>query len=456
MTSNQRLQGWQTTLFLTVIFLSHYSLFKRCIHASAEDIRLDKIASEDLLVTMIPIWVIMMVAEAVLIKRSRFGDCLTSIFHGLLLKTLQTNLRMSLVIGPYLYIWHHYSVTHAFDQPNCSNSFLVLMIVDFAFYWIHRTGHTISVFWAMHGVHHASEDFNLSTGFRLSLFKPFLDWILFLPLALFFSPHLFVYQQQFHYIYQFWVHTEIVGKLGPLEWFFSTPSQHRVHHGKKDYCIDTNFGAFTCIYDRLFGTFQEEKDDDPPTYGLTQSPNTFCAIHLNFVIWQEIIQKLPYCHNWADRFRCFFGSPGWLPPSLSKPHYASSFSPSSKKSSSAATKTTAKTLRKYDPRYSKSLGRYILFQGFSLMLFFFLFTQPGWGSAWSFSYLYLNFFSMGRLLNKSHLAILTEILKHLILAFLVQQNFSELNTWIISISIVYLTVSLGWVVTLRPDTLHPA
>lgn len=185
---------------------------------------------------------------------------------------------------------------------------------DFLYYWYHRTHHTIRVFWASHVVHHSSEHYNLSTALRQT-WTPFTALPFWLPLAfLGFSPWMILLQQSISLLYQFFIHTERVGKLWrPIEFIMNTPSHHRVHHGSNAQYLDTNYGGILIIWDRLFGSFEPE--DERVVYGLTKNIKTFnpvrVATHEYTAIWQDVRAA----RSWKHRFGHTFRGPGWAPES---------------------------------------------------------------------------------------------------------------------------------------------
>ncbi|MFN8395337.1 MAG: sterol desaturase family protein [Bacteroidia bacterium] len=140
-------------------------------------------------------------------------------------------------------------------------------VSDFVAYWFHRLGHECAAFWAVHSAHHTSTKFNLSTGVRLAFHHPY-RFIFWIPMTFFFSPDLMVAVESVSFIYQFFLHTEVVGKLGPLEWVLNTPSHHRVHHASNPQYLDKNYAGSLIIWDRMFGTFVEEQER--PVYGVTE------------------------------------------------------------------------------------------------------------------------------------------------------------------------------------------
>lgn len=190
---------------------------------------------------------------------------------------------------------------------------ILLVAQDFMFYWLHRVDHYCRLFWAVHVTHHSSEEFNLTVGFRSSVFQPLYRFIYFIPLSLFgFDPLdvMFVYAAT--QIYGILIHTKTVGKLGPLEWFLSTPSHHRVHHASNVRYLDKNMGMVLIIWDRLFGTFQEERETDPVKYGLTKNLDSYNPVNMVFHEWKTIFydlfkRKAPL----KARFMYLFGPPGW-------------------------------------------------------------------------------------------------------------------------------------------------
>lgn len=185
---------------------------------------------------------------------------------------------------------------------------------DFSYYWFHRKSHEIRFFWASHVVHHSSEKYNLSTALRQTwtgnLTGAFIFWT-WMPL-LGFHPLMVMTMQSISLIYQFWIHTETIGKLpGPIEFIFNTPSHHRVHHGSNPLYIDKNHGGILIIWDRIFNTFQPEIFR--PTYGLTRNINTYNPIRIAFHEWISIYQNIREARSVKEAFYYLFGPPGWKP-----------------------------------------------------------------------------------------------------------------------------------------------
>ena len=176
-----------------------------------------------------------------------------------------------------------------------------------------RAIHKINIFWAAHQVHHSSEDYNLSTALRQSMLQMFPSAIFFLPLAYFIPPPIALVHGEFNTLFQFWIHTEIVKDLGPLEYIINTPKHHRVHHGSNRYCLDKNYAGVLIIWDRIFGTFAEERDDERIVYGLVEQPQFFNPIKHQFFYLYNVFKKAQSMDNLKDYLWAFVKGPGWFP-----------------------------------------------------------------------------------------------------------------------------------------------
>ncbi|XP_011729341.2 alkylglycerol monooxygenase isoform X6 [Macaca nemestrina] len=206
----------------------------------------------------------------------RLDDALTSISAGVLSRLPSLFFR-SIELTSYIYIWENYRLfSLPWDSP--WTWYLTFFGVDFGYYWFHRMAHEVNIMWAGHQTHHSSEDYNLSTALRQSVLQLYTSWIFYSPLALFIPPSVYAVHLQFNLLYQFWIHTEVINNLGPLELILNTPSHHRVHHGRNRYCIDKNFAGVLIIWDRIFGTFEAE--NEKVVYGLTHPINTFEPIRV--------------------------------------------------------------------------------------------------------------------------------------------------------------------------------
>ena len=187
---------------------------------------------------------------------------------------------------------------------------LLIPLEDFCYYWYHRAGHEIRFLWAAHVNHHSSRSYNLSTALRQSWTSPLFSWMFWLPLPLLgFHPLMVVTAQSVSLLYQYWIHTELIDKMGPFEWIFNTPSHHRVHHGSDPRYLDRNHGGILIIWDRLFGTFEAESSR--PNYGLTRNIKSYNPFVVAFHEWHDIGRDLWAAKTWRGRFGYLFAPPGW-------------------------------------------------------------------------------------------------------------------------------------------------
>lgn len=186
----------------------------------------------------------------------------------------------------------------------------LLLAEDFMFYWMHRIDHYCRFFWAVHVTHHSSEEFNLTVGFRSSVFQPVYRFMYFIPLSLVgFNPLDVMFMYAATQIYGILIHTKTIGNLGPFEWVLSTPSHHRVHHASNINYLDKNMGMILIIWDRLFGTFA--KEEEAVVFGLTTNIKTYNPITMVFHEWKAIYEDLKKQTSLKNKFMYVFGPPGW-------------------------------------------------------------------------------------------------------------------------------------------------
>lgn len=198
---------------------------------------------------------------------------------------------------------------------------VALICMDFASYWSHRLSHSINVFWNRHVIHHSSEEFNLACALRQSISKNIFGFgaLFLIPAALLGVPQkIIIVLAPLHLFGQFWYHTRHIGKLGWLEYIFVTPSQHRVHHAINPEYVDKNLSAIFCIWDRLFGTFQEELDEIPCVYGTLKPVKTWNPFIINFVHIWNLTKDAWRTKKWTDKFKLWLMPTGWRPKDVSK------------------------------------------------------------------------------------------------------------------------------------------
>ena len=197
---------------------------------------------------------------------------------------------------------------------------VAFIAIDFASYWNHRLCHKVNFFWNIHVIHHSSEEFNLACALRQTISNIIGYYPVFLiPAAIFGVPSEVIgLLAPIHLFAQFWYHTKHIGKLGILEYIFVTPSQHRVHHAINEEYIDKNLAAIFCVWDRWFGTFQEELDNVPPVYGVLKPVNTWNPIIINFQHLWRLIKDSWKTNSYLDKLRIWFMPTGWRPKDVAK------------------------------------------------------------------------------------------------------------------------------------------
>ena len=188
----------------------------------------------------------------------------------------------------------------------------LVVVEDFTYYWFHRGSHEVRFLWAAHVNHHSSERYNLSTALRQSWTTPFTELLFYWPLPLLgFHPGMIAAQKAVSLLYQFWIHTELIDRLGWLEWIINTPSHHRVHHGANVEYLDRNHGGILIVWDRLLGTFEPERT--PVRYGLTKNIDTFNPFRIAFHEWAALARDVRHARTWRERLGYVLLPPGWSP-----------------------------------------------------------------------------------------------------------------------------------------------
>lgn len=187
---------------------------------------------------------------------------------------------------------------------------------DFCYYWKHRCGHEWRIMWASHSAHHQSEEYNLSTALRQTS-TDYIGFVFYLPMYLAGTPvYVMISVGTLNLVYQFWVHTQHVDRMGMLDYLLVTPSNHRVHHAKNPRYIDKNYGGFLIVWDRLFGTFCDEQRDEKPIYGITHGLRSWNPIWANAVVWWDTLILAVKAPRWRDKISVWFKGPGWFPQGL--------------------------------------------------------------------------------------------------------------------------------------------
>lgn len=290
----------------------------------------------------VPFFLLLIVVEiawGILRKRNtyRVNDSINSLSLGML-----STLTKLVFLNVGMLIFQHIELNSQWFKMSTASAghwILGVLLYDLCYYWFHRISHERTLFWGSHVVHHQSEDFNLSTALRQTSTGIFTSWVFYIPLFFLGMPiEMYVSIASLHLIYQFWIHTQFVPKLGVLEWFLITPSNHRVHHAQNARYVDRNYGGLLCVWDRLFGTFSEECDDEEIVYGITTPLNTWNPLWANVHIYVGMFRDAWHTRSIGDKFKVLTARTGWRPDDVRERF--------------PTTKIQLNTFRKYDPELS--------------------------------------------------------------------------------------------------------
>jgi alkylglycerol monooxygenase len=262
-------------------------------------------------VIAIPVFATLIAAEALIAYRRGSGeyrdkkDAWGNIFLGF----------MSVAFGAFfalftvsIYVFAYEIAPFKFPADAWWTWVALFFVDDLVYYIFHRVSHESRLFWNFHVVHHSSEHYNLSVAVRQSWFSGILHWLFYAPIMLLgFAPWMFALMHGFNLIYQFWIHTKLVKKLGWLEYVLNTPSHHRVHHGVNVQYLDKNYAGVLIIWDRLFGSFVPESEE--PRYGIIKPLESYNPLWINTHGWVEMWQAIKRQHSLRGKMRCIFASP---------------------------------------------------------------------------------------------------------------------------------------------------
>jgi len=278
----------------------------------------------DLIALAIPFFLLAIIIEMIVNWRRRAGyyrsnDAINSISAGMLDTTVGYFTKF-LPLLAWGFVLENLAII---DMPlswfDASPRGIALWVVaalawDFCYYWFHRFSHEISILWAAHAVHHQSEEYNLSTALRQTSTGFLFGWIFYLPLFVIGFPlEVLITVNAVNLIYQFWVHTRLVGRLGPLEKVLMTPSHHRVHHAQNERYIDRNYGGMLIVWDRLFGTYEPESDEDPVIFGVRRPLASWNPFWANLQVYDYLLFDARKAKRWQDKLGVWFRRTGWRP-----------------------------------------------------------------------------------------------------------------------------------------------
>ena len=321
--------------------------------------------SSPLITYAIPFFMLLVGIEFVygLIKREnnyRINDALASMSLGLISRFIPLlGLGFQYVVYTYVAEEFNLSLLNSTETWVWVTAFFMY---DLCYYWMHRLHHEIKVFWATHVVHHHGQKYNLSTAMRQTSTGFLWKWIFFLPIFLVgIPPNVFVTVAGINLIYQFWVHTEHIGRLGILEYIFITPSNHRIHHAQNDDYLDANYGGVFIIWDRIFGTYIDERDDLKPVYGTVKPLKTFNPLWANIEVFYQMILDSYRTKKFKDKIRVWFSPPAWRPDDVKEKY--------------PVQKNDLDNFEKYDPEITTMEKVFAFFQfsminGFTILMLF--------------------------------------------------------------------------------------
>jgi sterol desaturase/sphingolipid hydroxylase (fatty acid hydroxylase superfamily) len=277
---------------------------------------MDQLQKQILLLFSIPIYAVIIPLEIILsnFRRQQFyswKETFVNIYLNLLNAGIDLLLRLFIAFALLTYLFQY----HLLINWNPIIYWIVLLFSEDFLFWVeHYVDHSVRMFWAVHVTHHSSPEYNLSTGFRSSVFMPVYKYLYFIPLVLLnFRPMDVVFMYSFTQIYGILVHTQAIKKLPKwIEYIFVTPSHHRVHHASNIPYLDRNMGMVFIFWDRLFGTFTEEMPEEVPHYGITKPiEKPFHPVHIVTHEWQEIGKDLKKSKSLKDKLNYLFRPPGW-------------------------------------------------------------------------------------------------------------------------------------------------
>ena len=283
---------------------------------------------------------------------------------------------------------------------------LAFVLYDFCYYWLHRMSHQVNLLWAAHVVHHSSEDYNLTTALRQTS-GSFLGWIFYLPMAFLGIPvEIFLTVGALNLVYQFWVHTRHVPKLGWFEWFFVSPSNHRVHHAQNPAYIDKNYGGVFILWDRYFGTFQEELDREPVIFGIRTPLQSWDPLWANLHVYAQLFSDAIHTRSWKDKCLIWFRRTGWRPADVNEAY--------------PLAKTNLADFRKFDVTLESWLQKYGFVQHLMLIAVTLLVLISAQNletlAVWTaIAFIFFAGFSLGAVLTRRYWLVVTESMKHVLL-----------------------------------------
>ena len=375
---------------------------------------------------VIPIFIILIVIEIIIAKKmgvkvNNPADMISSLSSGIT-NIAKDGLKFGILIISYSWLVKYITIYKL--EPVWLAIIIAFIVQDFSGYWQHRMNHRVNIFWNRHIIHHSSEEFNLSCALRqgISTIVRF-GAIFMVPAALLgISPAIFAVLGPIHLFMQFWYHTRLINNMGWLEKFFVTPSHHRVHHAINEKYIDKNYGQILIIWDKLFGTFQLEIEEEKPVFGIIRPANTWNPIIINFKHAWQLLRDAYFAKEWKDKLRIWFMPTGWRPKDLEKLHPITTVDPESQ--------------IKYSTKNSYQLIIWSFLQMFTtgalMLLMFSISSQISNITLLSLAlFLILNVFSYTSMLDgRKKISITTDMIKLLFIFYIILSQDSNIEQFI--------------------------
>ena len=335
-------------------------------------------------------------------QKHNLMDTVSSLSSGLT-NVVKDSLGLVLILVSYPFLLEHLALIEI--KATWLVWVVAFVALDFAGYWNHRLSHQINLFWNQHVIHHSSEEFNLACALRQPI-SNLLGYyaLLLIPAALLGVPNqVIAILAPIHLFAQFWYHTQYIGKMGILEYVIVTPSQHRVHHAINPEYIDKNLGQIFCIWDRMFGTFQEELDDVPPQYGVLKPANTWNPIIINFQHIWRLMQDAWRTRSYWDKIRIWFMPTGWRPKDVKDKYPVEVIQ-------------DVYNFKKYRPETSPWLKGYALFQliatTFLMLFMFYSYSEIGFDGLLLFgAFIFVGIYGYTTLMDRKSYAVLIEVIR---------------------------------------------
>lgn len=337
-------------------------------------------------------------------QKHKVMDTVSSLSSGFT-NIIKDSLGLGLIIISYPFLLEHLAVTEI--RATWLVWLIAFIVMDFAGYWNHRLSHHINFFWNQHVIHHSSEEFNLACALRQSIsnligYFP----LMLIPAAILGVPHeVIAILAPIHLFSQFWYHTQHIGKMGLLEYIIVTPSQHRVHHAINPEYIDKNLGQILCIWDRWFGTFQEELDEVPPQYGVLKPAATWNPVLINFQHLWRLMKDAWHTDKYWDKLRIWLMPTGWRPADV-KDKYP------------VPVVEDVFNFRRYETPASPLLKGYAIFQTlatlFFLLFMFYNYSNIGFDGLLLFgTFVFVGIYGYTTLMDRDRMAVWIEVLRGL-------------------------------------------